>query len=687
MSNYNNAPAELRALPWVCWQSKLRNGKWTKIPVTPTGAPASVTDPRTWSSFDACVAAAHRFNGVGYVLRKADGHVVIDGDATDDPHILDAHRKVFEATRSYAETSPSGRGFHIILRGTLPGPSGRRRYGVEMYDDSRFFTFTGDTIDGRTEILGGPDTQAYIDHLYQELGGQNGAKNSSPENRKQTEGDADICERLRRGSNGAVFDLLFTGSWQLVRGIDGDQKYPSASEADQGLANLLAQQTKNREQIERIIRASGMAIGRDKKFSRKDYLKETVMNALAPRPGEMPAAAVEQAKEDCARAYAKQGVSSAQLRLNGVLSPIADVSPAIEIVRGADIQPKIIYWLWRNWIAKQKLHVLYGSPEAGKSTLLLSLSAILSRGRLWPDGSQAPVGNVLIWSGEDNLDDTLIPRLIQMEYDADRVRFIRAARDAKTGQKRAFKPATDLPDLVRALDYWASRGWKPDLIIIDPLVAVQAGKGDQNSNVDSRAAFAPLTELSETHDCAVIGIHHVSKGTQGRGLVERATGSVAVGAVSRIMLFAMKNSQHDEDPDAPPRVLGRAKGNIGRPVAPIGYTIKDGCIPMPHEDFERGCVEWLGEIEGTIQELADESEKKVEKTDKPDKIEQALEWLRVNLVMPTGAADIMARAKEDGISSITLRRASDGLVDKTKDGMSGWIWTARPELWAMKTRR
>jgi len=686
MSNkFNNAPPELRAHKiWVCWRAERRGEKITKIPVTPSGAAASVRDPATWFTFEACVAASHRFSGVGFVLVKEHGFVAIDGDGASDPAMLTAHMKVFGATTSYAETSPSGKGFHILLRGNLPGP-GRRRHGVEIYDDARFMTFTGDVIAGRTKIVA---AQEFINQLYQELGGPNGTENPSPENREQTQSDADICERLRRGANGAIFDQLFTGSWQQPRGIDGNQKYPSASEADQALANLIGNETGNYDQFCRLFLASSLArdSARGDKYAkptRADYLLRRLFVKGRDRitAGENARKAYQPRIETLIAAWQEKRV---QPRLNGVQTSLAPPGAELQIIRGEDVVAKPIRWLWRNWLAKQKMHVLYGSPEAGKSTLLLSLASILSRGELWPDETRAPVGNVLIWSSEDNIDDTLKPRLVQMGFDGVRVRFIGGVRDKSTGKQRAFKPSTDMPLLIAALNFLAAEGWRPDMIVIDPLVAIQAGKGDQNSNVDTRAALDVLTELSVTHDCAVIGIHHASKGSQGRNLVERATGSLAIGAVARLMLYAIANPKHDDDPDEPPRILGRAKGNIGKPALPVGYTIKDGPVPMP-DGYEIGCVEWLGQVEGTMQEIVDEAEKKPTDANKHNKVEAALEWLRATLVMPMRATEIYDRAKADGISERTLRRASDGLINKHPDSNHESWWEAKPELWSQKS--
>ena len=79
-------PAELRELPqWVCWRAERRGGKPTKVPVDPrtTEAPASSTDPSTWSSFDDAVRrprSAIGCNGVGFVFSKTDPYAGVDLD-------------------------------------------------------------------------------------------------------------------------------------------------------------------------------------------------------------------------------------------------------------------------------------------------------------------------------------------------------------------------------------------------------------------------------------------------------------------------------------------------------------------------------------------------------------------------------------------------------------------------------
>lgn len=79
---------------------------------------------------------------------------------------------------------------------------------------------------------------------------------------------------------------------------------------------------------------------------------------------------------------------------------------------GADLTPEPISWLWPGWLAQGKLHILAGAPGQGKTTIAQSFAATITTGGRWPDGQWCKPGNVLIWSGEDDPADTLLPRLL-----------------------------------------------------------------------------------------------------------------------------------------------------------------------------------------------------------------------------------------------------------------------------------
>jgi hypothetical protein len=160
------------------------------------------------------------------------------------------------------------------------------------------------------------------------------------------------------------------------------------------------------------------------------------------------------------------GTLYALARQNGFEEPAPGSSetPAdsveLQLAKGSQFKMQRVEWLWPGWLARGKLHILGGGKGAGKSTLGFDVLAQLTtrRGK-FPDGTPAPLGDVLIWSGEDDIEDTILPRLAVAGADLDRVWFIKGV--IVNGVKRAFDPAQDLAHLLtkaRQLRNWW-RSW------------------------------------------------------------------------------------------------------------------------------------------------------------------------------------------------------------------------------------
>src|SRR2546430_11339629 len=75
--------------------------------------------------------------------------------------------------------------------------------------------------------------------------------------------------------------------------------------------------------------------------------------------------------------------------------------------------PRPVPWLWPGRIAAGRLTLIDGDPDQGKSFVTLDLAARLTAGGELPDGCR-PSGlmTVLLLSGEDNREDTIVPRLL-----------------------------------------------------------------------------------------------------------------------------------------------------------------------------------------------------------------------------------------------------------------------------------
>src|SRR5439155_18077276 len=104
----------------------------------------------TWGTFAEGLATAEdgKADGVGIVL--GDGLIGIDLDHCRDAETTAIEEWALEivcALDSYTEISPSGRGLHTFARCELPiGPL--RKGKIEIYADGRYFTVTGQHLEG-----------------------------------------------------------------------------------------------------------------------------------------------------------------------------------------------------------------------------------------------------------------------------------------------------------------------------------------------------------------------------------------------------------------------------------------------------------------------------------------------------------------------------------------------------------
>lgn len=143
---------------WICWREKDRDGKATKIPTKPyrtSGTPnAKTDDPSHWRDFDTALeyhqSGRIETTGIGFVFSTETEIVGIDLDSCRDTEANEFDewaQDVIERLDSFTEISPSGTGAHVLAKGQLP--DGRNRRGeIEMYDEGRFFTVTGEHVEG-----------------------------------------------------------------------------------------------------------------------------------------------------------------------------------------------------------------------------------------------------------------------------------------------------------------------------------------------------------------------------------------------------------------------------------------------------------------------------------------------------------------------------------------------------------
>jgi hypothetical protein len=343
--------------------------------------------------------------------------------------------------------------------------------------------------------------------------------------------------------------------------------------------------------------------------------------------------------------------------------------PLAPLVALIQVSPERLHWLSPGRLAAGKITILDGDPGLGKSTLLCEFAARISRGDPLPGGEAAPPRLVVLMSAEDDLHDTILPRV-----------------DAAGGDTRrviAFSTLTSagvpvaIPDDVPVLEGIMTQA-DVALLIIDPLVAFLSPRHNVNSDQAVRQAFHALKGLAERTGAAIVAVRHLNKSMTGNPLY-RGGGSIGIIGAARCGLLLAA------DPDDPERrILASTKDNLGHPPPSLAFRLE----ALPGSDVAR--VVWDGESQWKGDQLLRESAPGAASR---SLLTEAQEWLRTALTDgPRPGREILREASEAGFGRNLLyaaRKIEGVRIGKERIAGGRWVWSTavstvelagRPEL-------
>jgi len=177
-------PEILSGRRWVGWRYEPRPGqsKPAKVPIhTETGQWTNANDPASWRDFEVAAEAVAPFglNGIGHALVPDDALTWIDLDVCcingkPDPWAEEV-LAVFGDT--YAEVTPSGDGYRVIVSGckpfdgcVAPVESTKKSAKLECYDRGRYMAVTGRRLESHPcQIAKALDRLDWLAHRYPQL--------------------------------------------------------------------------------------------------------------------------------------------------------------------------------------------------------------------------------------------------------------------------------------------------------------------------------------------------------------------------------------------------------------------------------------------------------------------------------------------------------------------------------------
>ena len=276
-----NIPLELKEKKqWVTYFKRKVEGSehLGKVMISPTTYKhARSNEPTDWVDFYKAnlFASENKFtDGLAFVLTEGIVFIDIDNSINENGEMNQIAKQLLaEFPLTYAERSCSGKGIHILLKGSLPKDCMKRNdaIGLEMYETKRFCCITGDIISSSNEL------HDYSDKIGRVATSLMGRKVTNvkpiPFYGHPTISDQQIIEKAMKSKSGAKFAKLYSGD---------TSGYASASSADLALVSMIAFYTQNPSQIDHIFRTSGLC--RDKWDSPRGdstYGMMTIMTSLS----------------------------------------------------------------------------------------------------------------------------------------------------------------------------------------------------------------------------------------------------------------------------------------------------------------------------------------------------------------------------------------------------------------------
>ncbi|MDD4113225.1 MAG: phage/plasmid primase, P4 family, partial [Herbinix sp.] len=271
-NKYNNIPQDLKEINnWVGFKIIQSDGKDKKIPVNPnTGKNAKVNQPSTWGTYTEAIKSVSQYSldGIGFVFTLASGYIGIDIDNCIDGkgEYTDKAQNIISLLNSYSEKSVSGRGIHIVIKGEIPNSINNRAEGIEIYDNLRYFVFTGYIVSKTNVIM----ERNYEINLLHNVYKNTRVTTSSIDMQEHKV----VCNKeIALDSNNNKLERLFNGD--MSKYIDDH------SRADLALAYQLAGYTNNNpELMDVLFRSSSLFREKwdDKHYSNGDTYGQATIN-------------------------------------------------------------------------------------------------------------------------------------------------------------------------------------------------------------------------------------------------------------------------------------------------------------------------------------------------------------------------------------------------------------------------
>lgn len=356
--------------------------------------------------------------------------------------------------------------------------------------------------------------------------------------------------------------------------------------------------------------------------------------------------------------------------------PEEDGPRALKLTKASTIKPRPVHWLWSGANAHEgripagMLVLLAGREGTGKSTVAYTIAAQITLGTL-PGVHHGTPKSVIVAAYEDSWEHTIVPRLMAVGADLDRVfRVDVATVDGLSTSMVLPKDNAGLEEAIKEGDVV--------LVLLDPMMSALDGRMKSNEYQSVYQSLLPIAGIADRTKCAFVGITHFNK-TAGADPMARIMGSAAFAGVVRGALIVHKVKPDEEvnlaggDPFESPEtpagqlyLLGHEKSNVGKLQPTMVYSLAGKLVAETDEgDVYAPAVTWHGETDETVSaRMEAETAPKARVT----KASTAAEWLLGHL--RAGGWHTKAAVLEAAVlanhTARTVERAAKALLEEER---------------------
>ena len=305
----------------------------------------------------------------------------------------------------------------------------------------------------------------------------------------------------------------------------------------------------------------------------------------------------------------------------------------------SSITEKSVEWLWYPYIPYGKISILQGDPGEGKSTLMLHIAALLTKGQPMPNELKpSSPENVVYQCSEDDIADTIKPRLIEAGADCEKVAYIVDDDGSLTLDDSRIETTI------------AKTGAR--LFIIDPIQSYLIQDGGMHNAGKMRSLLGKLSVVAAKYKCAIVLIGHMNKASSNKSLY-RGLGSIDIAAIARSVLMICRDTEDTDN-----RYLVQIKSSLAPEGEPVGFRF----------DRERGFL-WCNNNDRSKVELSHYDKKLYYKH---NEVSDSIIVLLRNGPLPS--AEIFARYNDINVSERTLYTIKKELRIHSFRENNVWYW-------------